>query len=240
MKPLIIILSLLLLLTSPLFGQSEKPQTIIIPTGSLGEMSEARIKILEKTLESKLDDHFAIVPKELFEEAQEQAFQEMDSDECTEDQCILMIKEILQIENAFKMDLIIDEGDTQISITWNDQDQKRVEEDYCEGCKTKELRLMIGGLVEKWVGVKEIEPVVVERPVVGVKKVFTDEPVVQKIEKDKTEGLLFVSVGQSGTILTSSDGTTWTEVRLIHQSFSEDSPTLNNLLPPSSPVRIPH
>ena len=57
-------------------------------------MSESRIKILEKTLESKLDDHFAIVPKELFEEAQEQAFQEMDSDECTEDQCILMIKEI--------------------------------------------------------------------------------------------------------------------------------------------------
>ena len=114
-------------------------------------MSEARIKILEKTLESKLDDHFAIVPKESFEEAQEQAFQEMDSDECTEDQCILMIKEILQIENAFKMDLISEDGDTQISITWNDQDQKRVEEDYCEGCKTKGLRLMIGGLVEKLV-----------------------------------------------------------------------------------------
>jgi len=45
---------------------------------------------------------------------------------------------------------------------------------------------------------------------VGVKKVFTDEPVVQKIEKDKTK-VLFVSVGDSGTILTSSDGTTWTE-----------------------------
>ena len=150
MKHLLIILSIFLL-SSPLFGQSGKPQTIIIPTGSLGEMSEARIKILEKTLESKLDDHFAIVPKELFEEAQEQAFQEMDSDECTEDQCILMIKEILQIENAFKMDLISEDGDTQISITWNDQDQKRVEEDYCEGCKTKGLRLMIGGLVEKLV-----------------------------------------------------------------------------------------
>jgi len=149
-KHLLIILSFLLL-SSPVIGQSGKPQTIIIPTGSLGEISEIRKKMLEKTLESKLDDYFAIVPKELFEEAQEQAFQEMDSDECTEDQCILMIKEILQIENAFKMDLIIDEGDTQISITWNDQDQKRVEEDYCEGCKTKGLRLMIGGLVEKLV-----------------------------------------------------------------------------------------
>ena len=151
MRHLLIILSILLL-SSPVIGQSGKPQTIIIPTGSLGEMSESRIKILEKTLESKLDDYFAIVPKELFEEAQEQAFQEMDSDECTEDQCIRMIQEFLQIENAFKMDLIIDEGDTQISITWNDQDQKRVQEDYCEGCKTKGLRLMIGGLVEKLAG----------------------------------------------------------------------------------------
>ena len=150
MKHILILLSFLFL-SSPLFGQSGKPQTIIIPTGSLGEMSEARIKILEKTLESKLDDYFSIVPKELFEEAKEEAFQEMDSNECTEDQCILMIKEILQIENAFKMDLISEDGDTQISITWNDQDQKRVEEDYCEGCKTKGLRLMIGGLVEKLV-----------------------------------------------------------------------------------------
>ena len=160
MKHLLILLSFLLL-SSPVIGQSEKPQTIIIPTGSLGKMSEARIKILEKTLESKLDDYFAIVPKEIFEEAQEQAFQEMNADECTEDQCILMIKEILQIENAFKMDLISEDGDTQISITGNDQDQKRVEEDYCEGCKTKGLRLMIGGLVEKLVGEKKVEQVVV-------------------------------------------------------------------------------
>ena len=147
----------LLLLTSPLFGQSEKPQTIIIPTGSIGEMSNARIKILEKTLESKLDDYFAIVPKELFEEAQEQAFEELDYDECTEDQCIMKIKELLQIENAFKMDLTSEDGDTQISITWNDQEQKRVEQQYCEGCNTKGLILMIDSLVDKLVRNQVVE-----------------------------------------------------------------------------------
>ena len=88
MKHTLIIFSIFLL-SFPVIGQSEKPQTIIIPTGSIGEMSESRIKILEKTFESKLDDYFAIVPKELFEEAQEQAFQELDYDECTEDQCIM-------------------------------------------------------------------------------------------------------------------------------------------------------
>ena len=146
MKYLLIILSFLLL-SSPLFGQSGKPQTIIVKTGSLGEMSKARIKILEKTLESKLDDYFAIVPKELFEEAREQAFQEIDFDECTEERCIAMIQEILQVPNAFQLFIISEEGDTQISITWNDMEKKRVEEKFCEGCKTKELRNMVEELI---------------------------------------------------------------------------------------------
>ena len=173
MKHLLIIISILLL-SSPVIGQSEKPQTIIVPTGSLGDISEVRKKMLEKTLESKLDDYFDIVPKELFEEAQEQVFQEMDADECTEEQCIMMIREILQVENSFQMVLMEEEGDTQISLTWNDLDKKRVEEEYCEGCKTKQLRKMIEGLVEKLIGVKDVvkeepqkkvEPVVVEKKV---------------------------------------------------------------------------
>jgi len=136
-------------LSSPLVVQSEKPQTIIVPTGSFGEISEVRKKMLEKTLESKLDDYFAIVSKDLFEEAQEQAFQEMESDECTEEQCIRMIKDILQVENSFQMVLMVDEENTQISLTWNDLDQKRVEVDYCEGCKIKQLTQSIEGLVDK-------------------------------------------------------------------------------------------
>jgi hypothetical protein len=144
-----------------------KPQTIIVPSGSLGDISEAKKKILEKTLESQLDDYFDIVPKQLFEEAQEKAFEELDYEECTEEQCIMKIQELLQVENAFQLVLISEEGNTQISITWNNLDKKRVEEEYCEGCKTKELRNTIAGLVEKLVGLKEsvkkVESVLVEK-----------------------------------------------------------------------------
>jgi len=51
---------------------------------------------------------------------------------------------------------------------------------------------------------------------------------------------LFVTDGNSGTILTSPDGNSWTKEPLEHQSISEESPTLNNLPPPSSPVSNPH
>jgi len=140
------------LFSLPVFGQTEKPQTIIVPTGSLGNISEVRKKMLEKTLESALDDHFDIVPKDLFEEAQEKAFEELDYEECTEEQCIMMIKEILQVENSFQLVLMEEAGDTQISLTWNNLDKKRVEEEYCEGCKTKDLRNSIAGLVENFFG----------------------------------------------------------------------------------------
>ena len=156
MRFLLSIILTVFLFSFPVFGQTEKPQTIIVPTGSLGNISEVRKKMLEKTLESALDDHFAIVPKDLFEEAQEKAFEELDYEECTEEQCIMMIKEILQVENALQLVLMEEDGDTQISLTWNDLDQKRVKEDFCIGCKTQELRNMINKMVDEFFGTKKI------------------------------------------------------------------------------------
>ena len=94
MKSLLLFLLSLLFISSLLFAQ-EKPKTIIIPTGSIGKIQKSRVLILEKALESKLDDHFSIVPKEIFEEAREQAFDELEFDECTEDQCVIKIQELL-------------------------------------------------------------------------------------------------------------------------------------------------
>ena len=141
--------------------------------------------MLGKTLESALDDHFAIVPKDLFEEAQEEAFQALDYEECTEEQCIMMIKEILQVENAFQLVLMEEDGDTQISLTWNDLDQKRVETEYCEGCKTKELIKSIGRLVDKLVGVKKVASKKIESKVVLQTKSKISS--VSKLEGSETE-----------------------------------------------------
>ena len=84
MKHLLIILSLLLL-SSPLFGQSERPETIIIPVSSLGDVSEVRKQILQNTLEDELKTHFRLVPQEKYEEVLEKVFEELDYQECSED-----------------------------------------------------------------------------------------------------------------------------------------------------------
>jgi len=133
------------------FGQSERPETIVIPVGTLGDISDSRKQIIQNTLSQELTKYFRLVPQDKFEEAQEKAFEELEFEECTEDQCIMMIQEILQVENVFSLQLVEEDGDTQLSLTWVGLEEKKVLTDFCEGCKTKELNSKIELLVKNMV-----------------------------------------------------------------------------------------
>ena len=175
MKPLLLTLSLLLI-SLPSVGQSsERPETIVVPVSVIGEVSDSRKQILQNTLDDKLKEHFRLIPQDQFERVQDKVFEELDYEECTEDQCIVMIQEMLQVENLFHLQVISDEGDTQLSLKWVNLDEKRVEEDFCEECKTRELRKRVGGLVDELVGVKKV----------------VKEKVVKKLNKTNPKGLLY-------------------------------------------------
>ena len=150
MKHILIILSFLLL-SSPVIGQSERPETIVIPVGTLGDISESRKQIIQNTLSQELTKYFRLVPQDKFEAAQEQAFEELEYEECTEDQCIMMIQELLQVENVISLQLVEEDGDSQLSLTWVGLEEKKVLTDFCEGCKTKELNSKIELLVKNMV-----------------------------------------------------------------------------------------
>ena len=79
------------------------------------------------------------------------------------------------------MELTYEDGNTQISITWNNQEEKRVEAEYCEGCKTINLINLIGGLVEKLVNNQ-----VNEKPIIVVeeKENGNSEKIKNYIEED--------------------------------------------------------
>ena len=76
------IISILLLLSSPLFGQSERPETIIIPVSGIGEIPNSRKLILQNKLTNKLKQYFRIVPQEKYEQVLEQVFAELEYEEC--------------------------------------------------------------------------------------------------------------------------------------------------------------
>ena len=151
MKHLLILLSILLL-SSPLFGQSERPETIIIPVSGIGDVSNTRKLILENTLTDELKKHFRIVPQEKYEQVLEQVFEELEYEECSEDTCIMRVQEMLQVENVFNLQIIGEGKDSQLNLKWITLDEKRNETDVCLGCGTFQLNDKVRELVKKLVG----------------------------------------------------------------------------------------
>ena len=147
MKHLLILILSILLLSSPLFGQSERPETIVIPVGTLGDISDSRKQIIQNTLSQELTKYFRLVPQDKFEAALEKAFEELEYEECTEDQCIMMIQELLQVENVFSLQLVEEDGDTQLSLTWVglDEDRVRIEKIKEQIDENEELRMVMEG-----------------------------------------------------------------------------------------------
>ena len=214
MRHILILLISILLLSSPLFGQSERPETIIIPVSSLGGVDGVRKQILQNTLTDELKKYFRIVPQEKYEQVLEQVFEELEYVECSEDICIMMVQEMLQVENVFHLQVIGEGSDTQLSLGWRTLEEKKKETDICLKCGTFQLNDKVRGLVEKLVGGKKVEPepvVVQDIPKqVEPKVVKTNESIkIIQTENVNLKSGKFVAVGEYGTILSSKEGTSW-------------------------------
>ena len=146
MKNLLILFSILLF-TVQVFAESERPQAIVIPISSMGAVTKSQKQILQNTLEDNLKSYFTLISQELFEQAQEKAFEELDYEECTEDQCIMLIQEMLQVENVFHLQVIREGKDTQLSLSWRTIDEKKKETDVCRNCDTFEINDRIERLI---------------------------------------------------------------------------------------------
>ena len=116
--------------------RASEGRAVVIPIGTIGNIKESQKLIITNKFLDELSSDYDIVPHEEYEKAEEQAFQELEYEECTEEQCIRLIQEMLQVENMFKLELIREDSDTQVSLTLIDVDKKLVKSDFCENCKT--------------------------------------------------------------------------------------------------------
>ena len=149
----------------------------MIPVSSLGDVSETRQQILQNSLEDELKEHFTLISQERFEEAQEKAFEQLEYEECTEDQCIMLIQEMLQVENVFHLQVIGEGSNTQLSLSWRTLDENKKETDICLECGTFEINLKIKNLISSLIGIEEIENVK------GTSKIKYDDLIDSSIDK---------------------------------------------------------
>ena len=123
------ILSVLLLFTTLqipniTFAQDRKPPALIGPLVTLGTFTEVQKQIIFNHLQAKLSERFELVSQRRFEEAQNMAFEELDYDQCTEENCIRFIQDTLQVESFFTLQLVQEEKIIQLTFMMLDLDRK--------------------------------------------------------------------------------------------------------------------
>jgi len=141
MKHLLIILSILLL-SSPLFGQS-KPLGVVLPPTVMGNVSNSRKQILLNTLDEEVSKYFDVSPPTNVSSG-----------------------DLPVVSDVFQLQIVEEDGDTQLTLRWMSGNERKVETILCGGCKTIELNGKLVGLVGKLVGGNRV----VEKPVIVVKK----------------------------------------------------------------------
>ena len=135
----------------------EKQKVCLAPMGSLGEFSEMEKQIIFNSLQESLSTHYVLASQKAFEAAMTQAFEELDFDECTEDQCFALIQQILQVDNLFLFNMTREGNFTQLSLTRVDLDSQRlVRTSSCVECNIEQLNTKVEELVMKLIAEDQI------------------------------------------------------------------------------------
>ena len=178
LKKLIITVILFAVLTANSQAQ-EKEMAALTPMGALGEFSEMEKQIIFNSLQESLSTHYALASQKAFEAALTQAFEELDYEECTEDQCFALIQQILQVDNLFLFNMTREGNFTQLSLTRVDLDSQRlVRTAFCEDCSIGQLNMKVEGLVLKLIAEEQTS-------LVGTKIIETPKPKVIPIPVQK-------------------------------------------------------
>ena len=153
----VVVWGLCCLSISNALAQSPKPQAAVAPFAAIGKISEGEKKIVFMHLLHQLSKHYRLISQKEFEKAQSQAYESLEVEQCTEEQCIQIIQEMLQVEFLFILQMVREKSFTQISLTLMTLDDKRVAEDLCEQCDIKTLYNKIDQMVEQVIGVLKTE-----------------------------------------------------------------------------------
>ena len=135
----------------------EKGMAALTPMGSLGKFSEMEKQIIFNSLQESLSTRYTLSSQKAYEAAETQAFEELDYDECTEDQCFALIQQILQVDNLFLFNMTREGNFTQLSLTRVDLDsQMLVRTSSCADCNIEQLNTKVEELVMKLIAEDQI------------------------------------------------------------------------------------
>ncbi|MCH7477493.1 MAG: hypothetical protein IIA14_05275 [SAR324 cluster bacterium] len=143
---------LLVAAAAPAYAQAEKPDAALTPVAALGDISEVEKAIIFNGLQSSLTKFYKLVSQEDYARAEEAAFAELELEQCTEEQCIRKIQELLQVERLFNLQILRQQQLTQLSLTLVREADRIVRNDTCVDCGAidlfKRVQLLVVAVTE--------------------------------------------------------------------------------------------
>ncbi|MCH8843163.1 MAG: hypothetical protein IID61_09315 [SAR324 cluster bacterium] len=133
-------------------GQTEKPVAALARVAVLGDISEVQQRILATRVESFLSDRFELISQEEYQAAEDAAFASLDLDQCTEETCIRVIQDFLQVERLFFLQVLREGSFTVLSITLYTGDTRRTVDDTCDNCSISQLYSKVEILALRLIG----------------------------------------------------------------------------------------
>ena len=144
----IIVISIFMLLPLALYCE-EKKSAALAPIATMGDLDEIQKRIVFNRLQESISKYYLLSSQKMYEKAEEEAFQQMDATECTENQCIAIIQELLQVEYFFIFELIKSGKFQQMKISRVDLDGNRdVRTSTCDNCDIGQVNNKIDSLVK--------------------------------------------------------------------------------------------
>ena len=143
------LLVIALLLGVTVAVQAAKPPALLSPVVSLGPITTVQRQIIFNHLQAELSERFELISQRRYEEAQQKAFEELELEECTEENCIRYVQDTLQVEVHFSLQLLQDQKITQLTLTLVDLDRTVTRVEVCEDCSTLDLNESVSDLVEE-------------------------------------------------------------------------------------------
>ncbi len=137
------------LLWAPLaaWAQGKKPEAAVGRVVTLGEIGEGEKRFIYTSLQAGLSQKYEMVSQSDYDRAEALAFSELGSNQCTEEQCIRKIQELLQVDRLFVLQIIREQTYTQVSLTLARGPEKIVRARRCQACDIGKLDDAVAGLV---------------------------------------------------------------------------------------------
>ncbi len=135
------------------FGQQaqEKPVAALGRVAVLGDISEVQQRVIANRLRSILAQSYSLVSQEQYEKAEQAAFETLDLAQCTEEECVRKIQELLQVDRLIILQILREADFTQLTLNMMKMDSTDVVDGVCEKCSISQLYQKIDELAQRLV-----------------------------------------------------------------------------------------